>query len=331
MSRKSQSWAKAVGSQFQQGHFLYVTFSYHIQSSTKSDPQIDAPQGEAVHSGASSPITGELAVVTSAANIASATEASTSTTSNLGESACDLQNPGIDQESTEEPKCKPSESTTKDTNDEETSSAAEEDEKPTPELEYKYECKFLEEHYIKDSHGYYRWQIIDAGMAPPKRRTLANKRLQAKSKALKRVICRCLGDRDPTWKLNEDDTMEYSWPWESWFRGLGCFKAEKARLEGLIEKNGGARDKSNKDWEEMTTCGVLIDTLETYHESALKAMKELILRGCVNYEMVKGKYRYYEFRSSEYCKPSDRATAGHLEIDLGMLVRILSLSITHPP
>jgi len=264
--------------------------------------------GEAANTGSSSPTTGEFVVIISAADIASATEASTSTTSNLEESACCLQDPGTDQESAEEPNSKPSESTTEDTKDGATSSTTEKEE-PAPELEYKYECKFLEERWIKGGDGNHSWQIIDAGMAPPpdppapdsnkysnyplclisewdsENKTLIDRKLQAKSKALKRVIRRCLGDRDPNWKLDEDDTMECSWPWEPWFRGLDCFKAEKARLEGLLEKDGGEGDKSSKDWEEMTTCGILVDTLETYHASTIKAMKELIPRGYVNYEM----------------------------------------------
>ena len=269
-----------------------------------SEPESDASRGEATNTGTSSPTTEEFVVVISEADIANAIVAPTSTTSSLEESACDLQNPGTDQENAEESITKPSESTTKDTNDGDASPTTEE-KGPTPELEYKYECKFLEERYTKGSDGSYSWQIIDAGMAPPpdppapdsnkysnyplclisewdsENKTLTDRKLQVKSKALKRVVSRCLGDRDPNWKLDEDDAMECSWPWEPWFRGLDCFKAEKARLEGLIEKN----DESSKDWEEMTTCGVLIETLETYHASTIKAMKELIPRGFVNYEM----------------------------------------------
>jgi len=266
-------------------------------------PKIDTSQGEAISPEASSP-TGEFVVITSAADITNATEAPTSITSDLEESACNIQNPG-----TEESNSQQSKSTTENANDKETSSAPKEEEKPTPELEYKYECKFLEERYIKDSDGHSCWQIIDAGTAPPpdppapdsskysnyplclitewdsENKTLLDRKLQVKSKALKRVVRRCLEDRDPTWKIDEDDTMECSWPWEPWFTGLDCFKTEKARLEKLVEKNGGEVDKSNKDWEEMATCGVLIDTLETYHASTIKAMKELIPRGYVNYEM----------------------------------------------
>lgn len=276
---------------------------------SESEPKVDTSQGEAISPGASSP-TGEFVVIISAADIANATEAPTSTTSDLEESAYDLQNPGT-EESAEEPiaNSQSSKSATENANGKETSSAAKEEEKTTSELEYKYECKFLEERYIRDSNGSSSWQIIDAGTAPPpdppapdsskytnyplclitewdlENKRLTDRKLQAKSKALKRVVRRCLEDRDPTWKIDEDDTMECSWPWEPWFRGLDCFKAEKARLEKLIEKNGGEADKSNKDWEEMTTCGVLIDTLETYHSSTIKAMKELIPRGYVNYEM----------------------------------------------
>lgn len=305
---------------------------------TMSEPQLklvdtasNRDQDENVDSGASTP-TEEFVVVVSAAEIEGDTSAEDIS------KEIDPENPVSTDKSATEP-------SPKDDSDAKETSSATTEEKPATELEYHYECKFLEERYIKDAEGNHSWQIIDAGTAPPpdppapdsskysnyplclitewdsENKRLTDRKLQAKSKALKRVIRRCLGDKDSTWKVDEEDTMESSWPWEGWFRGLDCFKAEKARLEGLIEKKGGEKDKSNKDWEEMTTCGVLIDTLETYHASTIKAMNELIPRGFINYEILwtlfdsyqelymfdkeKKKHRCFEFKSSEYYRPSD--------------------------
>lgn len=292
-----------------------------LDSSTYSD-------NELANSGASSPTTGEFVVVTSAvpdppSDIGAVQEASTSEAAKSEPQNNETQTNIVDSSS--EP------STTEDTSVKNDSSA-EVEEKP---LKYHYECKFLEERYIAGS-----WETIEAGTAPPpdppsssgsgeysnyplcliteyrSSGKFRDRKLQVKSDALKRVIRRCLGDRDAAWKVDEDDDVECSWPWEPWVKGLKCFKAEKTRLEGLIDKNGGKKDNTNKDWEEMMTCGVLIETLETYHASTIRAMKEITSKGFVTYANLwtvyetyqelymfdkdTQKHRCYEFKSGEY-------------------------------
>ncbi|KAF8471756.1 hypothetical protein BDZ91DRAFT_716438 [Kalaharituber pfeilii] len=204
-----------------------------------------------------------------------------------------------------------------------------------------YECKMLEERWVEENEGDGKYELLDPGTFVPKQsaqkrskydhypllliseypisskgnQEARGRKLQIQSGALKSVIRRCVGDRNPKWKCEDDDAdVEYYFPWDDWLRGLNCFKDEKKRLEKKVLNEGKAQDMSNRDWEEATVCGLLINVLETYHEKTISSMEKLLPTGYVTYDTLwtlffkhqelysaqAGIERGYEFRKGDY-------------------------------